>query len=84
MTQYILDPSYPLLGYQPGFKVVGEAEDGEEAVAKATELKPEIARLFEISMDGVKRHIMAICRKLGASNRSEAVAIASRRQLLKS
>ena len=185
-----------LLGYQPGFKVVGEAEDGEEAVAKATELKPdivimdlvmpkldgaeatrairdkcpdikvlilttfgtsadvaravsagasgalmkdisnddflnalhavvrgekvfsqeieqtvkeeaevptltqrqleilhsvtrglsnaEIARQFGISMDGVKRHIMAICRKLGASNRSEAVAIALRRQLLKS
>ena len=44
----------------------------------------EIARQFGISMDGVKRHIMAICRKLGASNRSEAVAIALRRQLLKS
>ena len=44
----------------------------------------EIARQFGISMDGAKRHIMAICRKLGASNRSEAVAIALRRQLLKS
>ena len=31
-----------LLGYQPDFKVIGEAEDGEEAVAKATELKPDI------------------------------------------
>jgi DNA-binding CsgD family transcriptional regulator len=34
-------------------------------------------------MDGVKRHIMAICRKLGASNRSEAVAIAIHKHLLK-
>ena len=184
-----------LLGYQPDFKVVGEAEDGEEAVAKAIELKPdvvimdlvmpkmdgaeatrairsecpdtkvlilttfgtsadvaravsagasgalmkdisnddflsalhavargetvfsqeieqtvkeeaevttltkrqldilhsvtrglsnaEIAKQFDISIDGVKRHVMAICKKLGASNRSEAVAIAMRRQLLK-
>jgi DNA-binding CsgD family transcriptional regulator len=34
-------------------------------------------------MDGVKHHIMAIFKKLGATNRSEAVAIALRRQLLK-
>ena len=38
---------------------------------------------FGISTDGVKHHIMAIFKKLGATNRSEAVAIALRRQLLK-
>ena len=43
----------------------------------------DIARQFGISTDGVKHHIMAIFRKLGATNRSEAVAIALRRQLLK-
>lgn len=43
----------------------------------------EIAKQFDISTDGVKQHLMAIFKKLGAANRSEAVAIAMRRQLLK-
>ena len=43
----------------------------------------DIARQFGISKDGVKRHVMTIFKKLGAANRSEAVAIAMRRQLLK-
>jgi len=43
----------------------------------------EIAKQFGISTDGVKQHVMAIFKKLGAANRSEAVAIAMRRQLLK-
>ena len=38
----------------------------------------DIARQFGISTDGVKHHIMAIFKKLGATNRSEAVAIALR------
>ncbi len=44
----------------------------------------EIARQFGISVDGVKRHCLVIFKKLGAANRSEAAAIAIRRQLLKS
>lgn len=44
---------------------------------------PDIARQFGITTDGVKRHVMTIFKKLGAANRSEAVAIAMRRQLLK-
>lgn len=43
----------------------------------------EIAKQYGISTDGVKQHVMTIFRKLGAANRSEAVAIAMRRQLLK-
>lgn len=43
----------------------------------------EIANHFGISTDAVKQHLNAICTKLGASNRVEAVAIAIRRQLLK-
>ena len=43
----------------------------------------EIAKQFDISTDGVKQHLMVIFKKLGAANRSEAVAIAMRRQLLK-
>lgn len=43
----------------------------------------EIAGLYDISEDGVKSHLRAIYAKLGAVNRSEAVAIALRQQLLK-
>ncbi len=43
----------------------------------------EIANHFGISTDAVKQHINAICTKLGASNRVEAVSIALRRQLLR-
>ena len=44
----------------------------------------EIAIQFGISSSGVKQHLNAIFAKLGAANRSEAVAIALRKQLLKS
>ena len=43
----------------------------------------EIARQFGIRMDGVTRHVIAILAKLNAANRTEAVAIAMRKQLLK-
>lgn len=43
----------------------------------------EIANRFGISTDAVKQHLNAICTKLGAANRAEAVAIALRRQLLR-
>jgi DNA-binding NarL/FixJ family response regulator len=38
-----------MLNSDPGFKVVGEAATGEEAVGKATELKPDIV-LMDIQM----------------------------------
>lgn len=43
----------------------------------------EIGRQFGISADAVKQHMNAIFAKLGAANRTEAVAIALRKQLLK-
>ena len=43
----------------------------------------DIATMLEISVDAVKQHLAAICSKLGAANRTEAVAIAIRKQLLK-
>ena len=43
----------------------------------------DIAKMLHISPDGVKFHITAILAKLGAANRSEAVAIALRNQLLR-
>ena len=43
----------------------------------------EIANRFGISTDAIKQHLNAICTKLGAANRAEAVAIALRRQLLR-
>ena len=43
----------------------------------------KIASENGISTDAVKQHIAAICAKLGAANRTEAVAIALRKHLLK-
>jgi len=42
----------------------------------------EIATILGVSHSAVKQHLNAIFFKLGATNRSEAVAIAMRRQLL--
>lgn len=41
-----------ILGAQPDIEVVGEASDGEEAVAKAKELHPDIV-LMDITMPGM-------------------------------
>ena len=43
----------------------------------------EVADRLNIRIDSVQEHIAAIVRKLGASNRTEAVAIALRKHLLK-
>ena len=43
----------------------------------------DIAQQFGITASGVKQHLSAIFSKLGAASRSEAVAIALRKQLLK-
>ena len=43
----------------------------------------EIANHLDISTDAVKQHLAAIFTKIGAANRSEAVSIALRKQLLK-
>ena len=42
----------------------------------------DIARQLNISQDGIKKHFASICEKLGASNRTEAVAIAMRKMLI--
>ena len=44
---------------------------------------PDIATQLGISLNAVKQHIRAVFTKLGASNRTEAVAIAMRKHLLK-
>ncbi len=43
----------------------------------------DIARQYGLQEQSVKEHISKICVKLGASNRTEAVAIALRKHLLK-
>lgn len=44
---------------------------------------PDIARQLGISVDVVKEHVESIFQKIGAANRTEAVAIAFRKHLLK-
>ena len=43
----------------------------------------DIANMLDISPDDVKQHLAAICSKLGAANRAEAVNVAHRKHLLK-
>ena len=43
----------------------------------------DIAEQFDIRQDTVSDHVSAIIAKLGAANRTEAVAIALRKHLLK-
>ena len=43
----------------------------------------EIAKQLGISPDCIKKHLIVICNKLGASNRAEAASIALRKHLLK-
>lgn len=43
----------------------------------------DIAKLFGISLDGVKSHFRTIYARIGAANRSEAVSITLQRHLLK-
>ena len=43
----------------------------------------DISRLLGIRLDGVNDHVRAILAKIGAANRTEAVAIAMRKYLLK-
>ena len=43
----------------------------------------DIARQLGISPDCIKKHLIVICNKLGASNRAEAASIALRKHLLK-
>ena len=43
----------------------------------------QIAEKLGIGPDMVKVHVNALCTKLGAANRAEAVAIALRKHLLK-
>jgi len=42
----------------------------------------DISRLLGIRQDGVNDHVRAILKKIGAANRTEAVAIALRKHLL--
>ena len=44
---------------------------------------PDIAKQLGISLDMVKKHITALLAKMNVANRSEAVAIALKKQLLK-
>ena len=57
----------------------------EEILALVTRglTNADIARQFDIRESSVKDHVNQICIKLGAANRTEAVAIALRKHLLK-
>ena len=82
-----------------GRALAPEFAKSAQAAEPATELTPrqlevlkllskgltnkDIARHFDISVNGVKRHLEHLFERLGVSTRAEAVAIALRDQLLK-
>src|SRR5437763_2106 len=83
-----------LLEAEAGFRVVGEACDGLEAVTLVRQLKPEILlldlamprragldALREISADTVKHHLSNIFDKLGVSTRLELALFAVNQSL---
>lgn len=53
-----------------------------QAIARGLTNK-DIAKMCGIRTDGVNNHVLAILSKLGAANRTEAVAIALRKQLIR-
>lgn len=72
---------------------LSEAESDNELTTRQREVldsitrglsNDDIAGMLGISKVRVKQHLAALYQKLGAANRAEAVAIALRRQLLKS
>lgn len=66
----------------PAEKLTPRQMDILESVTRGL-TNADIARQLGIREQSVKEHISAIFAKIGASNRSEAVAIALRKQLLK-
>src|SRR5262249_56224284 len=58
---------------QPGFAVVGEAEDGAEGVARAGELRPDLI-LLDLSMPGVDG-LTALPRLREAAPAAEVVVL---------
>ena len=62
-----------LLSSKADIEVVGDAPNGPAGIRKALRLKPDV----------VKEHVESIFQKIGAANRTEAVAIAFRKHLLK-
>jgi DNA-binding NarL/FixJ family response regulator len=62
-----------LLAAEPGFEVVGEASSGEEAVALAAELSPDVV-LMDLSMPGIGG-LEAIRRIAAAGGRTRVLAL---------
>ena len=66
----------------PSPKLTQRQLDILEAMARGL-TNSDIAKQFGITPDGVKFHTTSILARLDAANRSEAVAIALKKQLLK-
>ncbi|MFV0432918.1 MAG: response regulator transcription factor [Leucobacter sp.] len=79
-----------LLRLEDDIDVIAECADGEEAVAEATSLRPDvclldlempgqIARTLSLAPGTVRNHVSAILTKLAVATRQQAVLLAEER-----
>ena len=59
-----------------GFEVIGEAEDGESAIAEARRLEPDVL-LLDVQLPDLDG--FAVCRQLGLNGRCPAIVLVSSR-----
>jgi DNA-binding NarL/FixJ family response regulator len=80
-----------LLEAAPGFQVIGEAADGQQAAEQTRELKPDILLLDLVVSRGVRElvasslsaHIVALTTAINEAHMLEALALGARGVLLK-
>ena len=71
-----------VINEEPSPEFTGRQRQILELISRGLTNK-QIAAMLEISIDAVRQHLAAVFAKLDAANRSEAVAIAIKRQLIK-
>lgn len=74
-------PSWPSRCGKSGYNLSSRQQEMLSAITKGLS-NGEIGQIFGISGVTVKKHLTVVFKKIGAANRSEAIAIAVREQLV--
>ena len=68
-----------VLNFEDGFEVIGEAEDGQEAVARTLMLQPDVL-LLDINMPGLKRGAGVSPERCGTGSAHQGYPCSERRR----